>query len=126
MSKTNPQYARPEVISPRRRRGMDFLYVVIGVLALVVPMIWVSSQQSSFVDTGYRINELRQENALLREQQMRLKTELEHLSRPARIFDQALAMGLRPVNVDRRMSVNLIPLNPDEVQPDAVLAELDD
>jgi len=118
----------PERAAVRQKRSLAYAYLLATATLLVVPMLMITAKRGSMVETGYRISELRKENAKLREQQMRLRADYFRLTRPNRIFEKSLALGLRPVTVSSRVSVSLRPLPQDEpFTPDETLvANLDE
>ena len=110
-------------ISPKRKRGMDYAYLLLGAVFLVLPMLYVTAKRSELTDTGYSISELRDQNAQLREDQAKLRERLNRLTRPNRIFEKALAMNLRPVSAERRIEVRITQL-PTPESPPAMVASL--
>ncbi len=110
-------------VSPKRKRSMDYAYLLLGAALLVLPMLLITSKRSELIDTGYNISKLRDQNAQLREDQMKLRAQLNRLTRPNRIFEKALAMGLRPVSAERRVEV-IISNAPIEDEPPVMVAGL--
>ena len=91
-----------------RRRGTDFLYLIAFGVSLVAPMLFVASKQSTYVNLGYRITELRDRNADLREEQAQLQAEVARLERPDRVFRKVVEMGLVALPANQLYRVHVI------------------
>ncbi|MBI4455625.1 MAG: cell division protein FtsL [Acidobacteria bacterium] len=94
-----------------------YLLVAAAMAALMITYPWVHSEIISF---GYQIQEMKRENALLREQQRALMLEQAASKSPQRIDQYArLQLGLVPAN-----SAQVIFIRDTEVLPDhRILAE---
>jgi len=99
----------PERVSPKRKRGMDYVLVLLGAVLLTCPLLLITGGRNEVTGTRYLITEVRKENEKLAQQQRKLRAELNLLTRPNRVFDEALALGLRPLTSDRRVEVQIVP-----------------
>ena len=107
------KFARGDQSTQRtRRRGLAYVYLVLPAMGLAALMILIASTQSTFVKLGYDIIELRDQNAELREEQVRLRTELAWQRSPARVLPRIVGMGLRPVPAQQCYEVDLSGIGP--------------
>jgi len=116
------QFFRGKHVKKTRKKGRDFLYLATGAVLLVLPMLVIAAKRSALVNVGYQITELRQENVKLNEEQVRLRAELTTLTRPDRIWQQALDMGLRPMEEGRHLEVQVLESLDNVPQAEALLA----
>ena len=118
---------QPKRAKPKRRKGLEFLYLFGAAVILVVPMLLVASKRSSLVNIGYRMTELRHETAKLQEEQGKLRAEIASLTRPNLVMEQALAMGLKPVPKSRSLQVEIRTDNPlpTKPKPETLVARLE-
>lgn len=116
------QFFRGKKVRKTRNRGRDFLYLAAGAVLLVTPMLVIAAKQSSLVNVGYQITELREENVRLTEEHMRLRAELTSLTRPDIIWQQALDMGLRPMEKGRHLEVRVLERVEDPNEGETLLA----
>ena len=125
---TNAFHRDPQRVSPKRKRGIDYILILIGAAMLILPLLLITGERNEVTDTRYLISDLRAENAYLREVQMKLRAELNHLARPNRVFEQALTMGLVPVIPANRVEVLVeVPdVLPEETPPSSLVATLDE
>ena len=100
-------FHRATPVARRKRRTRDFVKLAMLVALPVILLLWIAARQSFLVDLGYRISDLRQETAALKEERERLYAERARLMRPDRILRQSLSIGLRPVPESGRFEVRL-------------------
>ena len=98
-------YRDHEPVKPKKKRGLEFAWLMGCTALLVIPILIITSKQSSLINVGYSITELRERNAQLREEQARLRTEIARWSRPNETFRKALDLGLKPVRPENRFTV---------------------
>ena len=102
------------------RRWRDFIYLGLGVVVLVIPMLLIAAKQNRLVTVGYGITDLRRETEALAEQQTHLRAELAELTRPDRVFKKALEMGLVPVGQNDRLLVRRLENQPTTQAPEMI------
>ncbi len=112
----------PQLASPRRKRGLDYALVLIGAALLTWPLLLITGERNDVVETRYQISRVRRENDALVAQQRKLRAELSRLSRPSRIFEGALRIGLRPIPAERRVEVSRAPT--EETPVETMVAQL--
>lgn len=103
------QYVRGNVDKPRTKR---FQWHTIGMvltgLSLVLVSLFVVNKQSQYVDLGYEVTVIREENRLLRERQLQLRAEMERLASPGRIYRESVEQGLMPIPANQRYLVRVL------------------
>ena len=99
----------PERVSPKRKRGLDYVLVLLGAVLMTCPLLLITGGRNEVTGTRYLITAVRKENDTLAQQQRKLRAELNLLTRPNRVFEEALAIGLRPLSRDRRVEVRIVP-----------------
>ena len=112
----------PKRVSPRRKKGHEYLWLGVMTALLVVPMLVIAGKQRNLVQMGYEVSSLRQDNTHLMEDQIRLRAELARLRAPDRIVAASMKLGLRPVPVENRFLVS-VGIPPREEQPAAPVDE---
>ena len=98
-------FYREKPVKPKKKKGLEFAWLMGCTALLVVPILVITSKQSSLINVGYSITELRERNTQLREEQARLRTEIARFRRPNETFRKALALGLKPVQPENKFTV---------------------
>ena len=108
--------------APKKRRAFadEFIYSVAFILLVVIPGLWIANQQSKMVETGYLVNQLRRETAVLREERIRLQAEVAALKNPRLIQQKAARMGLGHIAPQNRIQVFIQPM--EDLPQDAMIA----
>ena len=102
------QFSRnPKPVARQQKKGLEIAYIVGLAIILVIPVLWIASKQSSLINIGYRISEIRDENALLKQEQARLRAELAGLTRPDQLLGKIVDLGLTPVAAGNRYEVHI-------------------
>ncbi len=105
---SSPYLRRTKEVKKLRRRGREYLYLLMGVAVLVVVMLVIAAKQNSLLSVGYRIAELRDETMMLKERQANMRAELAVLTRRDRIWKAALKQGLVPMADRNRYVVHVL------------------
>ena len=111
------QFMRGPKVQKINRSRKDFLYLALAAVVLVIPLLLITAKQSRLVNVGYRINELRDETAALKQEQVKLRAELASLTSPDRVLNLALEQGLMPIDEQHRFEVQNLggqPVSPDK------------
>lgn len=102
-------YVRGTAGKPRSKR---FQWHTVGMvltgLLLVLTSLVVVNKQSQYVNLGYEVTSVREENRLLRERQLQLRAEMERLAAPERIYRESIEQGLTPIPASQRFMVRII------------------
>ncbi len=83
-------------VAKRKLRGSEFIYLFLFAFLLAIPMVWIASLRTVLVRYGYRVVELKSEEAAMLDEQAYLRAELARLTRPERVFRQMEKRGLVP------------------------------
>ncbi len=121
---SSPYLRRTKEVKKLRRRGREYLYLMMAVAVLVVVMLVIAAKQNSLLTVGYRIAELRDETARLKEEQANLRAELAVLTRPDRIWKAALKQGLVPMTGRNRYVVHVLDQPGEEMSSRQMVAGL--
>jgi len=118
-------YRDHKPVKPKKKRGLEFAWLMGCAALLVIPILVITSKQSSLINVGYSITNLREENADLREEQARLRTEIARLSRPNETFRKALELGLKPVQPENKYRVSFRRPEARAAEEPVLVAQLD-
>ncbi len=98
-------YRNPNPVSLQRKKGKEFAYLALAVVAAVMVMLCIAFLQNALVNLGYDVIQIRDQTTALKQERAQLRSELASLTRPDRIIHQAVDMGLRPVSDAHRIWV---------------------
>jgi hypothetical protein len=103
------QYTRGDAAKPRSQRFQwNTVLMILSGFFLVILCLFVVNQQSEYVNLGYEVTLIREENRLLRERQLQLRAERERLASPERVYRESIEQGLMPIPAGQRFRVRII------------------
>lgn len=116
-------FVRGNVDKPRTKRfHWNTIAMVFTGFGLVILSLFVVNKKSQYVNLGYEVTTIREENRVLRERQLQLRAEKERLASPDRIYRESVEQGLAPIPAGQRYMVRVLEKEPSRVDEQTLMA----